>query len=42
LKTILQGLAASYPDFITLKFTHGLDTILLNRDKTAIEVLNLL
>ena len=42
LKTILQGLTASNPDFITAKFTHDLDTISLNRDKTASDVLELL
>jgi phosphoadenosine phosphosulfate reductase len=42
LKTILQGLTASNPDFITAKFTHDLDTISLNRNKTASEVLELL
>jgi 3'-phosphoadenosine 5'-phosphosulfate sulfotransferase (PAPS reductase)/FAD synthetase/ferredoxin len=42
LKTILQGLTASNPDFITAKFTHDLDTISLNRNKAAREVLELL
>lgn len=42
LKTILQGLTASNPDFITAKFTHDLDTISLNRNKTARGVLELL
>ena len=42
LKTILQGLTASNPDFITAKFTHDLDTISLNRNKTASNVLELL
>lgn len=40
--TILQGLTASNPDFITAKFTHDLDTISLNRNKTASDVLELL
>ena len=42
LKTILQGLTASKPDFITAKFTHDLDIISLNRNKTASDVLELL
>lgn len=42
LKTILQGLTASNPDFITAKFTHDLDTISLNKNKTASDVLSLL
>jgi phosphoadenosine phosphosulfate reductase len=42
LKTILQGLTASNPDFITAKFTHDLDTISLNRNKTPSDVLALL
>ena len=42
LKTIVQGLTASNPDFITAKFTHDLDTISLNRNKTTSDVLELL
>ncbi len=42
MKTILQGLTASNPDFITAKFTHDLDTISLNKNKTASDVLSLL
>jgi phosphoadenosine phosphosulfate reductase len=42
LKTILRGLTASNPDFISAKFTHDLDTISLNRHKTASDVLDLL
>jgi phosphoadenosine phosphosulfate reductase len=42
LQTILQGLAASNPDFITAKFTHDLDIISLNKSKTASDVLELL
>lgn len=42
MKTILQGLAASNPDFITAKFTHDLDTISLNKNMTASDVLSLL
>lgn len=42
LKTILQGLSASNPDFVTAKFTHDLDTISLNKNKTASDVLALL
>lgn len=40
--TILQGLTASNPDFITAKFTHDLDTISLNKNKTTNDVLSLL
>lgn len=42
LKTILQGLTASNGDFITATFTHDLDTISLNRNKKASDVLDLL
>lgn len=42
LKVILQGLAVSNPEFITTKFTHDLDTILLNRHKVSSDVLDLL
>lgn len=42
LKTILQGLSASNPDFVTAKFTHDLDTISLNKNRTASDVLALL
>lgn len=42
MKTILQGLTASNPDFITAKFTHDLDTISLNKNMTASDVLSLL
>lgn len=42
LKTILQGLTASHPGFITAKFTHDLDTISLNKNKSLSDVLSLL
>jgi len=42
LKTILQGLTASNPGFITTKFTHDLDTISLSKNKSASDVLSLL
>lgn len=42
LKTILQGLSASNPDFVTAKFTHDLDTISLNKNRTPSDVLALL
>lgn len=42
LKTILRGLTASNSDFITAKFTHDLDTVLLNKNKTASDVVSLL
>lgn len=42
MKIILQGLTASNPDFITAKFTHDLDTISLNKNKMASDILELL
>jgi len=42
LKTISRGLSASNPDFITTKFTHDLDTILLNKNKKSSDILSLL
>ena len=42
LRTILQGLSASNPDFVTAKFTHDLDTISLNKNRIASDVLALL
>lgn len=42
LKTILRGLSASSSEFITANFTHDLDTISLNKNKTASDVLSLL
>lgn len=42
LKTILQGLSASNSGFVTTKFTHDLDTISLNKNRTASDVLELL
>ena len=42
LKTILQGLSASNPEFITATFTHDLETISLNKNKRASDVLSLL
>jgi phosphoadenosine phosphosulfate reductase len=42
MRTIVRGLAASNPDFITAKFTLDLDTILLNKNKSASDVLSLL
>lgn len=42
LNTVLLGLAASNPDFITTKFTHDLDAVLLNKNKTSADVLRLL
>lgn len=42
LKTITRGLSASNQDLITTKFTHDLDTILLNKSKSASDVLSLL
>lgn len=40
LKTILRGLSESNSDFITAKFTHDLDIISLNKNKTAGDVLS--
>lgn len=42
MRTFVRGLSASNSDFITAKFTHDLDTILLNKNKTASDVLSLL
>jgi len=42
LKTILRGLSESNSDFITAKFTHDLDTISLNKNKTTGDILSLL
>ena len=42
LKTILLGLSVSNPGFVTTKFTHDLDTISLNKNRTASDVLTLL
>lgn len=38
---ILNGLSVNYPDFISVSFALGLDTINLQSDKTSQEVLNL-
>lgn len=38
---ILNGLSANYPDFISASFSLGLDTISLQPDKSAQDVLNL-
>ena len=42
LKTILLGLSVSNLDFVTTKFTHDLDSISLNKNRTASDVLALL
>ena len=42
IRTIVRGLGASNPDFITAKFTLDLDTVLLNKNKSASDVLSLL
>ena len=39
--TMLNGLSAKHQDFINVTFTHGLDKISLNEDKTADDVLKL-
>lgn len=42
LKSIMQGLANNYSDFISVDFNKGImENVFLNRDKTAIDVLNL-
>ena len=38
---ILNGLSVNYPDFISVSFALGLDTINLQSDKTSQDVLNL-
>lgn len=38
---MLSGLSSKYPDFINATFTHGLDKISLQEDKTAEDVLKL-
>ncbi|MZQ76089.1 MAG: phosphoadenosine phosphosulfate reductase family protein [Peptoclostridium sp.] len=38
---LLSGLSVNHPDFITVGFTHDLDNITLNRDKTSADVLEL-
>jgi phosphoadenosine phosphosulfate reductase len=42
LTRIINGLAAVNSDFVTAKLTHGLNTILLNKNKSASDVLSLL
>ena len=42
LKIMLRGLSATQSDFVSVKFTHDLDTISLNRNKTAGDVIALL
>lgn len=42
LKTVLRGLSATHAEFISVKFTHDLDTISLNRNKTASDIIVLL
>lgn len=41
LKSILNGLATNYGNFISVSFTHDLDTITLHADKRAEDVLTL-
>jgi hypothetical protein len=38
---MLNGLSVNHPEFITVGFTHGLDNISLNGEKTSSDVLNL-
>ena len=38
---MLQGLAARYPDYISVSFTHDLESITLSKDKTHKDVLTL-
>jgi len=42
LKTMLRGLSATQSEFVSVKFTHDLDTISLNRNKAASDVIALL
>lgn len=39
--TMLSGLSSKYPEFINATFTHGLDKVSLQEDKTAEDVLTL-
>ena len=39
---ILKGLAVNYPEYLSVTFTHDLDAISLNRDKTPLDVLRLI
>ncbi len=38
---MLQGLAARYPDYISVSFTHDLESVTLSKDKTHQDVLTL-
>jgi phosphoadenosine phosphosulfate reductase len=43
LKSIMQGLANNYGDFISVDFNKGImENVFLNREKSAIDVLNLI
>jgi phosphoadenosine phosphosulfate reductase len=42
LKTVVRGLAASYPELLSARFTLDLDTIALNKDKSSSDILTLL
>ena len=39
--TMLQGLSVRYPDYISVSFTHDLESVTLNKDKTHQDVLAL-
>lgn len=41
MEQFLNALNAKYPDYITASFTHGLDKVSLNADKTADDILSL-
>ena len=41
MEPILKGLAVTYPEFISVSFTHDLDNIDLRPDKTSADVLML-
>ena len=42
IRTILKGLAVSYPEYISVSFTHDLDNITLVESKSSKEILQLL
>ena len=42
LQKMLSGLSINYPEFINTSFTLDLDNITLTKDKTSLDVLNLI
>ncbi|MBO6272667.1 phosphoadenosine phosphosulfate reductase family protein [bacterium] len=41
MEKLLQGLAIQYPEYISVSFTHDLDSIILREDKTSKDILGL-